>query len=60
MQTNKGEKLAQQILPKLGFKNLKKKRFVDFSANYHGKPVLIEVKYRRHLTGNAFFGNCSA
>ena len=49
MKLNKGEKLAKQILPRLGFANPEKERFVDFSATRNGKRILIEVKYRKHI-----------
>ena len=52
MKLNKGEKLAIEVLHKLGFGQPKKQRFVDFSAIHHGKRVQIEVKYRRRI-GNS-------
>lgn len=50
MKFNKGERLALIVLPKLGFENIMKEKFVDFSAYYKGKRVLVEVKYRKHIS----------
>lgn len=50
MKLNKGEKIALRIHPQLGFQNIRKEKFIDFSAHYNGKQVLVEVKYRKHIS----------
>ena len=50
MRFNRGEKLALKILPKLGFQDITREKFVDFSAVFNRKRVLIEVKYRKRIS----------
>ena len=52
MKFNKGEKLALEVLPTLGFQNITREKFVDYSAIFNKKRVSIEVKYRKKISNS--------